>query len=149
MLTARGTGLRYLVLDHQLPYRADAEAQVSRLHHPLYGRGGQGDLGDEAVCKLLELWLGKMVVVLTVGSSTQELVSSRKLSSHHSTKCAPYVTISRWAGDFGGGKWKWHYCRQRIAGDFVATATLAARTRALQTRSRRLCNAHGRKKLSS
>ena len=32
-----GIGVRYLVLDHELPHRVDVEAQAGRLYYPLYG----------------------------------------------------------------------------------------------------------------
>ena len=43
-------GLRYLILNLQLPHRGDAEAQVGGLHNRIYGGGGQGDIRDEALC---------------------------------------------------------------------------------------------------
>ena len=32
-------------------HRRDAEAQAGGLHHPVYGGGRQGDLGNEAFCR--------------------------------------------------------------------------------------------------
>ena len=42
-------GIRYIILNHELPYGGDAEAQVGGLHNTVHGGGGQGDIGDETL----------------------------------------------------------------------------------------------------
>lgn len=50
MLTDYDVGIRHFVPNHEFPYRGNVETQVGRFHHRVYGGGGQGDLGNEALC---------------------------------------------------------------------------------------------------
>jgi hypothetical protein len=55
--TSFHSGIRYLLPNHQLPHGGNVEAQAGRLHHPVYGGGGQGDIRDEAFRMSILTWI--------------------------------------------------------------------------------------------